>query len=152
MHSLKYGLVKVCSKTSNNQLIKVANSPIGFSKIAIKMHQQELYKRLYDQNINLNQFEKAILVLPTYLPDYEYNIHIENINNNRQLYKELDFFEIYKMERMYSEVDNKTKEIVVMSNQKDDDINSPKIAFSAAIGSFVGICSIVGVYKLFDFF
>lgn len=156
MHSLKYGLIKVCSKTSKQQLIRVSNSPVGFSKIAIKLHQQQLYERsnnrLNKQNIHntLNVFENLIQELPTNLPNDNYIIHLQNINHNRNIYKELDVFEIYKMERLYSEFDNKIKDIVIINKTDYDDENLPQTSFAAAIGSIVGIGMIFGVYKFFD--
>jgi hypothetical protein len=147
MHSVKYGLIKVCVKTSKHHVIRISNNPIGFSKIAIKLHQQQLYER---SNDTLNVFEKTIQELSSDLPIHEYNIHLQNINNNRTIYKKLDLFEIYKMERLYSESDIQTKDIVVINRNIIDDINSPKIAFSAAVGSIVGIGMIFGMYNFFN--
>lgn len=149
MHSVKYGLIKVCVKTSKHHVIRISNNPIGFSKIAIKLHQQQLYER---SNDTLNIFEKTIQELSSDLPINEYDIHLQNINNNRTIYKELDLFEIYKMDRLYSEFDNKTKDVVVIPNKTNngDDEDLPQTSFAAAIGSIVGIGIIFGMYKFFD--
>ena len=147
MHSIKYGLIKVCVKTSKHQLIKVSNNPIGLSKTAIKMHQIQLYERP-DNKVNV--FEKFVQELPNNLPDENYNIHLQNINYNRMIFKELDVYEIYKMERLHSEFDTKTKDVIVINNNKTDDENLAVIALAASIGSIFGMCVIFGIYTVFD--
>ena len=78
------------------------------------------------------------------------NIHLQNINHNRTIYKELDVYEIYKMERLHSEFDTKTKDVIVINNNKTDDENLAAIALAASIGSIFGMCIIFGIYTVFD--
>lgn len=144
MHSVKYGLVKVCARTSHNQLVKVSNTPVGFSRLAIKLHQQDLIKRSNNDN-KLNVFEKVIQELPINLQNEQYSIHVENINVNRNVYKDLDIYEIYKMEKMYSE---KTGNNIVVYEKPIE--SGTKTAFGAAIGSIVGISLIFGFYGVFS--
>jgi hypothetical protein len=146
MHSIKYGLICTPVKTKLSKVIKIANSPVGMNKLAIQLHKQQLYNR----KNGLNCLEKAIQELPANLENEQYSIHVENINVNRNIYKELDIYEIYKMEKIYSEN--------IKTNDTETDTNSDmiypgyetsKTAFGAAIGSIIGISVIFEIYGFF---
>ena len=148
--SIKYGLVRFNKLHNFHQMMQISNNPIGFSKLAIQLHQKHIEQLLKDK-VEISEQEYLIYNISKELSNKDYSIHLNNLNNSNNVNK----YEIYKMIQIENEFSDKLinckkscKKSCDIKKDSNTFENQNDIAIGSAVGSIIGLSLVFAVYNI----